>query len=121
MEPGEPSFDLSTIIIEENSEEHIVPVLFDPLVEGYFVELNLQLEDNIADNQTLSFLGCSLNEKGFQDLQSEISDWKKQCTELAGKLHLAKNEIDGQHQMLQIKENYIRELEHALTKLKVFL
>ncbi|CAG7732715.1 unnamed protein product [Allacma fusca] len=64
MEPGEPSFDLSAIIIEKNAEEQVVPLLFDPLAEAYVVEMSGPLDENIADNKSQCFVGCSLNEKG---------------------------------------------------------
>ncbi|CAG7691538.1 unnamed protein product [Allacma fusca] len=63
MEPGEPSFELSAIKIEENAEEQVVPVLLDPLAEGYVVEMSGPLDENIADNRSQCLVGCSLNEK----------------------------------------------------------
>ncbi|CAG7820075.1 unnamed protein product, partial [Allacma fusca] len=54
----------------------------------------------------------------FQDLESNVSDWRTQCTELAGKLCQAKKEIAAQKQMLRIQETYIKELEHEVTNLK---
>ncbi|CAG7732716.1 unnamed protein product [Allacma fusca] len=114
MEPGEPSFDLPAILIEENAEEQVVPLLFDPLAEGYVVEMSGPLDENIADNKSQCFMECSLNEKG--DLLSEIFGLKKQCMELVGKLYLAKIEIDGLQEMLRIQGTYIKELEHKLTQ-----
>ncbi|CAG7815428.1 unnamed protein product [Allacma fusca] len=72
MEPGEPSFDLSTIITEEDSEEQVVPVLFDRLAGGYDVELNGQLNQNIGDNHAQSSPDTPV---GFSDCLELDGSW----------------------------------------------